>query len=74
MIWTTDFDTKRAFRYAVGQHPHQVFVKNPAPFEPFYGSLSHAMRTREMITVTNHPKRSWFAQVTRRPDGSIKVE
>ena len=74
MTWITNYPTKKAFREAVQANPEQVQVTDPSIFDPFEGKLATAMLTRAEIVVTNHPKRSWFAQVKRKPDGGLKVE
>ena len=50
-----------------------VYLDDPSIFSPISGSIFEIMQKVHHITVTNHPKRSWFASVTRKPDGSFKV-
>ena len=50
-----------------------VYLDDPSLFNPMSGSVFEIMQRVAMITVTNHPKRSWFACVKRAPDGSFKV-
>jgi len=44
-------------------------VTDPSIFAPYSGSIErHPTLAKDggFITVTNHPKRNWFAQVTRK--------
>ena len=51
------------------------YISNPSAFPPgtyeFEGSSGNLPEGKTVI-VTNHPKRSWFAQITRK-DGKLKV-
>jgi len=47
-------------------------VEDPSIFAPFIGSAKKLAETQGSFTVTNHPKRSWFASVTLK-DGKLKV-
>ena len=76
--------TKKAFKEAVALSQERdengqakgrtVYLDDPSMFNPVSGSVFEIMQQVNRITVTNHPKRSWFASVTRKPDGSFKVE
>ena len=68
----TRYPTKKAFKEAVRDNPHRVMLDDPSIFDPISGSVEEIMSKRSMITVTNHPKRSWFAQITK-SDKGIKV-
>ncbi len=68
--------TKKAFKVEVKEN-YQFPIEDPSIIRPFYGAidLHPSLQTKgRFITVTNHPKRSWFALVRRMPDGSLKVE
>jgi hypothetical protein len=75
--------TKKAFKEAVtlsqerdetGQAKGRpVYLDDPSIFNPVSGSVFEIMQKVHHITVTNHPKRSWFASITRKADGSFKV-
>ena len=67
------YRSKKAFREAVAVDPDRVFVSDPSLFDPISGSVREVGKVRGHFNVTNHPKRSWFATVTRKDDGTFKV-
>lgn len=66
------FKTKKAFREAVEADPSKVYVEDPSIFAPVSGTVASVLDSLEWFTVTNHPKRSWFAMV-KRNGGKVKV-
>lgn len=63
MTHIVDFPTKKSFKAAVanGEDP---WLSDPSIFDPCSGRVSEVVRTpADHVTVTNHPKRSWFASV-----------
>lgn len=62
------FSTKKAFKEAVAIAPQNVYLRDPSIFNPVSGSVTEVMEKVSHITVTNHPKRSWFAEVIRKGD------
>jgi hypothetical protein len=59
--------TKKAFKQAVADNP-QTPIEDPSIFASYYGRIDTHPGLQDAgssITVTNHPKRSWFAQVKR---------
>ena len=65
------FPSKKSLRTAM-EAGEGVLFSDPSIFEPrSYYSLEMPVGTT--ITCTNHPKRSWFASVTRKDDGSFSV-
>lgn len=72
MTHTAIFKTKKAFKEAVDTNSSDVFLRDPSLFYPTSGSVSEIMKKESLITVTNHPKRSWFAEV-KKVNGEIKV-
>lgn len=64
--------TKKAFIEAVNTDPNRVYLDDPAIVGARAGSVTHVMQGKDMITVTNHPKRSWFAKI-QIVNGKIKV-
>jgi len=50
-----------------------VLVEDPSIFNPRVFMIKE-MRLGEVITVTNHPKRSYFVKIQRKVDGTFKVE
>ncbi len=68
------YKTKKSFKQAVkdGIDP---MITDPSIFDPFYGRLSEIIEKKGEITVTNHPKRSWFARVYKsKRNGRIIVQ
>jgi len=67
------YPTKKALREAVAAAPQRVWIDDPSIFAPrsFDAASIPAGRTE---VVTNHPKRSWFAQVGRKADGTLFVK
>lgn len=72
-MYIASYPTKKAFKEAVRNNPDAVYVDDPSPFNPVSGSVREVVVKRRMFTVTNHPKRSWFAQVELDIDGKIYV-
>lgn len=72
MTAITDYPTKKAFREAVAANPRQVLIEDPSIVDPWKGNIEDALTRKGDVFVTNHPKRSWFAHVTR-TNGAIKV-
>ena len=70
------FPSKKAFKDAALANPEKVYVEDPSIFP---GSISGnvavvvAGSPPHGFTVTNHPKRSWFARVYLK-NGKLKVE
>ena len=66
------YPTKKALKEAVLSKPETVFLSDPSPFT---NDSKHAdsIREGESLVCTNHPKRSWFAKITRR-NGKLRVE
>ncbi len=68
------FASKKAFKEAVAADPSKVFVDDPSIFAgACSGSVEHVLNTAGSFTVTNHPKRTWFAAVNKGKDGKPKV-
>lgn len=73
------YPTKKSFKQAIAEGK-VVRVIDPAIINPVGGSVDYVLRTLEQrgedgFVVTNHPKRTWFAHVTRdKRTGNIKVE
>lgn len=72
MTCIANYKTKKAFKEAVANG--RVVIEDPSIFAPFYGTLASYMETHSLCTVTNHPKRSWYASVTMDGAGRIKVD
>lgn len=72
IVSPTKYPTKKAFREAVAKDPSRVYLEDPSIFNPCSGSVKIVTENRDSITVTNHPKRSWFAAI-RVVKGVIRV-
>ncbi len=66
------YPTKKKFKEAVLNDPTKVFLNDPSIFQNATGFVSDIMTYRDSITVTNHPKRSWFAEVKIAKRGKYK--
>ena len=58
---------------AVKADPTRVYLDDPSFIRPDSGSVAELMSRNNLITVTNHPKRSWYVQIKRNADGTIKA-
>lgn len=63
---------KKEFIARVKRNSRGVWVESHSIVDPFVGTVEQAMLARSEITVTNG-KRSWFAKVERKQDGTLKV-
>lgn len=69
-----DYPTKKAFKRAVESHG-SVYLSDPAVVNPCSGYVSKVLKELSSVTVTNHPKRSWYASISRHSKtGKIIVE
>jgi len=71
MTCIVDYPTKKSFREALAVQGPALRIEDPSIFAPYYGAIAaHPdIAAGRAITVTNHPKRSWFAAV----NGAMKV-
>lgn len=77
MTHIAHFPTKKAFKEAVdtGENP---YLEDPSIFSPVSGRVSNILTWMNeagktpVIYVTNHPKRSWFAEV-KLVKGKVRV-
>jgi len=68
------YPSKKAFKEAIKLDPSKVYLDDPSMFNPVSGYVSEIMARNNMITVTNHPKRSWFACIKVHPVKGITVD
>jgi hypothetical protein len=73
MTHIVDFPTKKAFKAAVEANASDVWLEDPAIVGACSGFIRWVLKQKGSITVTNHPKRSWFAAVSQVGD-RIKIE
>lgn len=59
--------TKKQFREKAINTPDRTWVDDPSIFSPVSGTITDVLMHKGEFTVTNHPKRSWFARVYRHP-------
>ena len=67
------FPTKKAFKAAVAANPSRIYLDDPSIFTDNSGSLPEVVAKLGTAYVTNHPKRSWFANI-RKVGETYKVE
>ena len=71
----TEFKTKKSFYEALKtKGPEKVYIEDPSIVAPFYRTVAQYMATHSSMSMTNHPKRSWFGCITKKADGSLKYE
>lgn len=77
MTMIVNLPTKKALKEAIAVDPQSFVVVDPALMPEWrkYGERFrlHSMKPGESIVVTNHPKRSWFAEITAKEGGTYKV-
>lgn len=79
IVSPSKFPTKKSLREAV-KAGTRVYVTDPAIIGAINGELREVLALCEQrgdkhgFTVTNHPKRSWFAQITRNAKGEVVVK
>ena len=71
MTCIVNFETKKSLIQAVSNN-EEFFIEDPSFMNP-RSFTSTELRDGEKIVVTNHPKRSWFAQL-QRSNGILKVK
>lgn len=75
MTHIVNYSTKKAFKEAVEKDESRVYCDDPSMFGAVWAGSPRFIlnQTGKAFTVTNHPKRSWFAEVILTKDGIIKV-
>jgi hypothetical protein len=68
------YPTKKALRLWVLKDPDCVTIHNPSMFTTLTSFSANQIGPGQEYTVTNHPRRSWFAQVGRKADGTLYVK
>lgn len=71
MTMIVQYLTKKALKEAADTFPEAIRVQDPALLDSWltYGKEYFSLREMkigDVITVTNHPKRSWFATILRK--------
>lgn len=74
----TGFASKKSLKEAVAACPQEVLITDPALMPEWrkYGEVfrASAIKIGDSVVVTNHPKRSWFAEITRIDANTVKVK
>lgn len=60
------YKTKKEFKAAVSGK-HAVFLEDPSIMRPVSGHIDHVVNVLDVVYVTNHPNRTWYASVSRDP-------
>ncbi len=50
-----------------------TYFSDPSVFDP-QSYTFHTLPVGKSITVTNHPKRTWFASISKLPSGKVQVK
>lgn len=66
--------TKKQLKEKLTASPAEVYFDDPSIFPGAWSGRADQMEAGQSLTCTNHPKRSWFARITRKSDQSFKVE
>lgn len=75
LVSPTTYPSKKALAAAVAERPGHVWITDPSIFPSSRGEfIAEALKPGESVCVTNHPKRSWFAQVGRTSAGRLYVK
>lgn len=66
-----NYKTKKQFREAVEKDASNVLIIDPSIYQPVNGGQPFpvsALESDDKIYVTNHPKRSWYAEVYKKAE------
>jgi hypothetical protein len=66
------YPSKKKFKEAVKEDPSKVFLNDPSIVGNSTGYVSEIIKHKNPFTVTNHPKRTWFAEVKISERGKYK--
>ena len=67
MTCIVNFKTKKALKEAV-EDKQEFWIEDPSFVNPRM-FMAKELKNGEVIVVTNHPKRSWFAQIKNNSGG-----
>jgi hypothetical protein len=74
MTLIVDYETKKALKEAVKSEPEKVWITAPGLHKGSeQGYLPSVLEKHALLTVTNMPKRSFFANIKRNKKGIIVV-
>ncbi len=66
------YPTKKSLKEAIKNDPNSVELVDPSMFNAVSGTVPEILEQKNPFTVTNHPKRSWFAEITIALKGKYK--
>jgi len=72
IVSETRYPTKKSLKEAI-QKGENIMIEDPSIFNPKVFSTSEMERGQKVI-VTNHPKRSYFVEIFKDVDGTIKLK
>ena len=68
------YKSKKAMKEAL-KAGTMIYASDPSIFDPKSGTLEEVHDAKGDFTATNHPKRSWFALITRnKRTGAIMIK
>ena len=73
IVSPTRYPSKKALKDAVAVDPGRVYIEDPSIFAPRSFSADEIPVGKTEV-VTNHPKRTWFAQIGRKADGTLFIK
>lgn len=69
---TNKYKTKKSLKEAIKNDPNKVHLIDPSFINAVSGTVPKILEQKNPFQVTNHPKRSWFAEVTIALKGKYK--
>lgn len=73
MTCIVNFKTKKQLKEHVATYG-DVDIHDPSIFQSYVGRARNYIKSGRHCTVTNHPKRSWFAQLVINSQGKLMVK
>lgn len=71
MTCIVSFVTRKQLKEAINNN-HDFFIEDPAWINP-QSCMASKLPEGKTVVVTNHPKRSWFAKITKK-DGKLRLD
>jgi len=72
IVSLTLYPTKKSLKEAI-QKGESIMIEDPSIINPRVFTTQE-MEVGERVVVTNHPKRSYFVEIMKDVDGTIKVK
>lgn len=67
-----EYPTKKSLKEAIKDNPYKVLLHDPSIVNAVSGCVPAILEEKNPFTVTNHPKRTWFASVEIAKKGKYK--